>query len=187
VCCFLKRKLDSYIFFNILCVLIILLSIVYFFNIQDNSLVFTIFVLYLLFFLPIGGSFLFCYIGQLAADSEMQITDSIYYCPGWRPSVHKLKIEEDGISMWWSIIDSKGRESGIGSKFEKISYKKIKSIYYRKLKLFNRIYTSIDIETKDKRRGHVNLIAHPKRVVIYYLVKYLKPNWKKIFKGTNDH
>ena len=126
-----------------------------------------------------------CYIGQLAADSKSYITDSTYYNPGWRPSSHELGIYKDGIFLSLCKLDAKGQESGLRYKLDKIPFEKIKRIYYKNFKLFRKTYSSIEIETDDNRRGHVNLMAHPKRVVIYYLVKYLKSNWKNIYEGWN--
>jgi len=132
------------------------------------------------------GASIGLYLGGIhKAESLQQISESSYYSPGSRESITELRIEPDGIYLKLYDTDASGVGSGISHAFSKIPYDRVSAIFpvYIEYPFYSnrKQLAMLNIETDDRKLGHIDLIFHRGDIVLARLQRHLGDRWGEVF------
>ncbi len=122
--------------------------------------------------------------GSIYSKRDTEITENYYYSPGNRPSITKLRIDKNGISLDTLKIKPNGKLNTLSGTYETIQYDDINSIKGIDARVFlknKKEITALEIKTITNKHGVINFRTHKKKDVYRLLRKYLKDRWKELY------
>jgi len=118
---------------------------------------------------------------------ETQISENLYYSPGFFKSKTELKISKKGLTLvLWSILPD-GKAEQTSRLFETVTFENIQSIKGLHKNIVSnktrgiKFITHLEITTKDNKIGYIAFSSHIRDEVLRLLKKFLKSNWDQIY------